>query len=562
MILSKNRLPYSIPGTYLCLQYRREGLRLRLLHGMGRSDCFDLVPLIDGEPYTPAPEEITLTPGGLTVRRGHRRLVMTLRAPDTALFGAEGFGLRLYIKGREYEYVARYTERRCMVNSQSVRSQFMISARTGRVSIDAPYGTDKCDYIQIDVLPEENDRVELAVDQFYTVWKPGADPGSAERAMADNEKAFDECLRRYPAPPERYARAFAEAVYILWSCQVPPMGFLKRRGVLASSNGMTSVWTWDGAIVSAGLSYGDEDVAWDQLVLPFDLQTPEGLLPDYINTRDVMWNFTKPPIHGLMTLAFHLRRLTDAQVRYLLPRLTAQIRYWFACADTDGDGICQYNHGNDCGWDNCTPFEVTAPVEGPDLTAYLIYGMRAVAALHRRLGYEAAAADWDERAEGLLQRLIEHSWDGERFVVYQSGTHAVSPRGDSLYPYLPLALGRLLPKEIFDKMAGDLKQPGRFLTEHGLATESVASPCYESDGYWRGPIWAPPTLLIAMGLRDGGEEAFARELARRFCDMCAESGFSENFDALTGEALRDPAYTWTAAVFIVLSLDYVSPDPA
>jgi hypothetical protein len=37
--------------------------------------------------------------------------------------------------------------------------------------------------------------------------------------------------------------------------------------------------------------------------------------------------------------------------------------------------------------------------------------------------------------------------------------------------------------------------------------------------------------------------------------MCAKSGFAENFDAKTGEGLRDRAYTWTAAVFVVLASD-------
>jgi glycogen debranching enzyme len=39
----------------------------------------------------------------------------------------------------------------------------------------------------------------------------------------------------------------------------------------------------------------------------------------------------------------------------------------------------------------------------------------------------------------------------------------------------------------------------------GLATEKTTSPLYQSDGYWRGPVWAPSTVLIEDGgLRRAG----------------------------------------------------------
>ena len=40
--------------------------------------------------------------------------------------------------------------------------------------------------------------------------------------------------------------------------------------------------------------------------------------------------------------------------------------------------------------------------------------------------------------------------------------------------------------------------------------------------------------------------------------MTALHGFAENFNALTGEGLRDLAYTWTASVAMILVSDYLS----
>lgn len=102
---------------------------------------------------------------------------------------------------------------------------------------------------------------------------------------------------------------------------------------------------------------------------------------------------------------------------------------------------------------------------------------------------------------------------------------------------------------------------GGFVTEWGLATETPESPLYEADGYWRGPIWAPTTLLVWDGLRRQGETALADEIARRFCRMASLNGLSENFDAMTGRGLRDPAFAWTSAAYLVLSasLDGAAP---
>ena len=99
---------------------------------------------------------------------------------------------------------------------------------------------------------------------------------------------------------------------------------------------------------------------------------------------------------------------------------------------------------------------------------------------------------------------------------------------------------------------------GGYLTRWGLATESINSPLYRDDGYWLGPIWAPTTLIIADGFKKAGQEELAKEIARKFCDLCVKSGFAENFNAKTGEPLRDSAYTWTASVFLILAHEYLN----
>jgi putative isomerase len=40
---------------------------------------------------------------------------------------------------------------------------------------------------------------------------------------------------------------------------------------------------------------------------------------------------------------------------------------------------------------------------------------------------------------------------------------------------------------------------------------------------------------------------------RRFCDTVARSGIAENYEALTGEGLRERGFTWTSSIFLYLA---------
>ena len=126
----------------------------------------------------------------------------------------------------------------------------------------------------------------------------------------------------------------------------------------------------------------------------------------------------------------------------------------------------------------------------------------------------------------------------------------------------------LLPESVRRKVI-DLVSSDKYFTAHGFATESPSSPFYRDDGYWRGPIWAPSTMLMIDGLEKCGKAALAREAARRFVDMTAASGFAENFDALTGKGLRDletgAEYTQRIALPLpshMMDATTVIPEPA
>jgi glycogen debranching enzyme len=229
--------------------------------------------------------------------------------------------------------------------------------------------------------------------------------------------------------------------------------------------------------------------------------------------------------------------------------------WWLNYRDYDNDGIPQYNHGNDSGWDNSTVFIERPPIESPDLSAFLVIQMEVLSEVVDRLGRKAESQMWKEKSHTLLDKLLKHSLKNDKLLALQSGTHKPIS-SQSLLLFVPILLAKRLPEKVLENLIKGLKE-NDMITDYGLATESIKSPYYESDGYWRGPIWAPSTTLIVDGMKESGKEALVKDIVLKFANMCSKSGFAENYDALTGEGLRDRAYTWTSSAFLILAHKYL-----
>ena len=140
-------------------------------------------------------------------------------------------------------------------------------------------------------------------------------------------------------------------------------------------------------------------------------------------------------------------------------------------------------------------------------------------------------------------------WDGDTFVA-RGAANARASKKTSLLNSLPVVAAPWLDPAHIAPLALRITA---HLTEFGPATQLVDTPEYEADGYWRGPIWAPSPAIVEDGLRQAGEAELADTISERFRRLCERNGFAENFDAVTGQGLRDRAYTWTASVYLALA---------
>jgi glycogen debranching enzyme len=392
---------------------------------------------------------------------------------------------------------------------------------------------------------------EIAIEEYGAGRAPYLPAATFEQAVQTATSAFGAFADQ--VAPWRCERtpAAEHAAYVLWSATVRPAGFLARPAVLMSKHWMNKVWSWDHCFNALALADGAPDLAWDQFSLPFDHQDPAGALPDSIAHSEVLYNYVKPPIHG-WTLGLLRQRRTashaEANLKETFWRLERWTDYWLG-RRAPGSPLPHYHHGNDSGWDNATTFDAARVIESADLAAFLVLQMSELADLAERIGEPAAAVRWHNDSRRLLEALLSLLWTGERFAARLVDTGELRT-SRSLLDTLPIVLGDRLPTHVHTALARQIRL---HLTEHGLATEPPDSPAYDPDGYWRGPIWAPSTVLIEDGLRRAGHLELADEVSRRFRTLCETSGFAENFDAETGAAQRDLAYTWTASAYLILA---------
>jgi hypothetical protein len=575
-------VPFARFGSYLTFSvlppsWGHEGLILRTMHrGRNGHDAFRLEMHKNGRKVR---YDVSATPTLCTLTaRGPAKGTVEICLPETdvaRIHATGGVSLRLVsippVKGH---YAFPLADGVWNVNCSANRVQYRLIPLTGGLDVDSyrPLGTHARGKKRKEKMPDRppvvaefrpDDRGELACclqEYIMTPAKVETLDRTFKQCVAQAERDWKAWLKTRPSMPKSYQASADHAMHVNYASTVGAWKELKAPTMLMSRNWMTACWSWDHCFNAIACS--NPDVGWDQLMVHFHLQEPGGCLPDGVRAEESGWNFCKPPIHGwaLRKMMRGNRSLAGdtAKLKALYPKLARWTRWWLDSRDSDGDGLPEYHHGNDSGWDNATVFDAGFPLCGADLQAFLVVQMDVLAELAEKLGKGRDADRWRRRAEGHLERMIEVLWDGDQFRGKKAGTYEVPPAEGCLLNHMPIVLGKRLPKAIRDKVAEFLKPDGKFVTEYGPATEAVDSPSYIESGYWRGPIWGPEVVLLADGLHRGGYKGYAREIARRYCKMCRMTDtFAENYDPTTGQPLCDPAYTWGSSAYLICAHEWV-----
>jgi putative isomerase len=551
------RIPFSGFGSDMAFSYfpadraprSRAGVFLRTMRS-GRNGSehpvFGVELLKDGSPVAC---KIAASPTLL-------RLISD--AGDAEFFFAKGNRIRFRAKGVSVRVVSSGAERilsvgngRWQMRSEAGSGENYMLSSGGGLTVYSP-GTNPSS-ATFDPGSAAG-RVEGFIDAFDNQWTPSPKV-TFEFGLKSVRSEYRKWLGRMPDVSPDLGAGAELAAYVNWSSVVPPKGFLDRSAMLMSKNWMARVWAWDHCFNAMALTPSNRELAWSQFMIPIDNQEPSGALPD--TTRELIkeTQYSKPPIHG-WALAWMMQRGAFKDKGHLTEvygPLVKWTEFYFRNRDQNHNGFPEYPQGCDSGWDNSTVFSAGVPMETPDLCGYLVLQMDALATVARTLGKKQEAQEWGKRSDRLLKGMLSRFWRNDHFVAIRVDTGA-DVECDSLLLYMPLLLGKKLPPNVSAKMIAGLAKQGRFRTPNGYASEPPGSNYYEADGYWRGPVWAPTSMLLAEGMDSIDESELAHRLRLDFCTMAQRSGtMAENFDAVTGAGLRDCAYTWTSSVYLIFA---------
>lgn len=533
-------IPFSRFGRFLTLSRMDGAVWLRLVKGgdlkpsLGR-----LCRIVVGEGEV----AWTLSPDLLAAETTDGRVEFTIGEGERLHLRGQGLSVTFALEGSRYDYAYRTPQGEYCLVAAYENTRLLPRVTQGAVQVTGDWRRDHAGNVAMVFSGAEG--WEGTIDLFPAV-PPAPSRESFDDARASAAADFAGWLSRTPQGGQPEARTLA--AWLLWANTVPASGALTRPAIYMSKNQMINIWSWDNAFSALGVAAMDPALAFDQFAAIYDHQHPSGLLPDFVNDREASFAFTKPPVHGwaiLRLICTHPDWLTEDRRRTLVPWLERQLDYWLTHARKDDQSLPAWFHGNNSGWDNASFFAEGGPVISPDLPSFLILTCDCLARLD-----PARAGHWQGAAEKLTTLLMT-LWTGETFGTRLASDPARLRSDDSLIGFTPLLLGARLPQAMAARLIDRLSQG--WITDWGPATERPQSPLYEADGYWRGPIWAPTTLLLWDGLCRQNRIDLAADLAHRFCRLCETSGMAENFDALTGAGLRDRAFAWTSAAYLVLA---------
>jgi hypothetical protein len=194
-------------------------------------------------------------------------------------------------------------------------------------------------------------------------------------------------------------------------------------------------------------------------------------------------------------------------------------------------------------------------VQDVPFNALLCQADRDLAEIARTLGEDPSP--FEDRAKKTARAVNHKLWDEEHATYLDFDLVTGQPlRVYVAAGFLPLYAG--IPSvDRARRMVKVLESPGFCLGD----ASARAVPSYDRfgfgfspDRYWRGPVWANINWLFMRGLERYGFDEHAGHLRQTIIDLVEGEGFYEYFDPASGGGHGSNFFSWTAALFLDVSL--------
>ena len=390
---------------------------------------------------------------------------------------------------------------------------------------------------------------------------PTAEPFSEIYQVA--KLRWEGWFNQVPAIKAPYQETYAYAWWVLANNLICPKGNIKYEMDVPSKKSYVGIWLWDSALHAIALRHIDPELARNQIRGVLIHQQPDGMLPDAIFDEGIVTEIdhpvqgkvTKPPVLAWAALKIHEIDPDPDFLNELYEPLVKWNAWWFKENDDNQDGIVQYNHPYSSGLDDSPLWDNGMPVDSPDINTYLYLQMKSLAVIAEKLDKPSDAADWSDRAQQLLVRLIDYFWDEKTgaFLCFYKNKAIPILTPFNLYP---LWTGEL-PADLKTRIIEHIQNPQEFFGDYMLPTVARTDPTYHADKMWRGPVWININYFFIEALQNIGEFDLANSIREKTLKIISNhTGMYEYYNSETGEPGKNaaPIFSWTAALFIDLTI--------
>ncbi len=494
---------------------------------------FDLLALSlthDGSPVT---FETLTTPAGIKATSEYGILELCFEDNMCLRMRTSGeIGLSFFIKFRQFEQFYDRCDGSVVASFRPLSGDFLLEALKGGQTYETAF------------LPDESRSADT-----YVRWAPegGSIEGyisfkehgvhrrtfirTIDQCFRDNMDNFrDFCAKTYKCPNEKIRQPFEVSEYMIWCSYMKDYGAIKGYAVnMCKGGNMRYAKGWHQAMQGMA-AWRNLDFALGLIYQIPGLADEYGMAPGGVSTISAQYTNPMAPIQG-WALSYVVKRhggwdcLSDEWAEKMYDALTRWTNWWREFSDINGDGIVGYTNSDSSGWNDATMFAGGVPATTPDISAWLIVQTEACGNLAKRLGKNNEADYWFDCSHRMLDDMISHLWDGEKFVVINDLTGEI-PMNWCIALYQVVMLGRRLPQEIIDKLVATLSDTTKFLAPQGFTTEAMDSPYYDVIhlAMMHGRIFAMANLYVIFGLYQCGAVDFATDLAKIWSEQMIELG--------------------------------------
>ncbi len=373
--------------------------------------------------------------------------------------------------------------------------------------------------------------------------------------------------------PQEYNRIAVKCLVTLISNWRSAKGDLFHDGIVPSHavNYFVGFWGWDSWKHAVAVAMFDKELAKNQIKAMFDYQNEDGMIIDCIysdknenNARD-----SKPPLAAWAVATIDDKDFTAE----MYPKLLKYYNWWYISRDNNQNGIPEFGSTDgtleaaawESGMDNAVRYDDAGMVknhegawsfnqESVDLAAYLVYEYELLQQMAAQLGIECTATPIEK------ERVANYFFDTEDGFFYDKRLADGSfVKVQGCEAYTPLWSG-IATKNQADAVYKVLSDTSKFSTYIPMPTLSAAEPKFMPKGYWRGPIWLDQTYFGISGLRKYGykeaADKYTTQVFDRLYGLKNGAPIHENYGTHTGELLKAPHFSWSAAHLLMLYHEY------